>query len=263
MQNVFWDEHTMRQQLRVPSVLAIGDSWFWYPFPGGSLLTHLGPLLDDKGHTVFALGNNGAEAVDYLNGKYKNAVKNALRLYGDSSLSAVFLSGGGNDFAGINDLLPLLHGDNSGAASARECFLEGADWPSLGWLLLQMYASYASLIGRIFTTCTNASVILHNYDYAFPDGRGVFGPGGWMKPALDRTKVPVELHRECVKYVIDQFSDMLEILVRSGGGRIQLVDGRGTLRHEHWDNEMHPNGVGFRTLVSEAWAPVLGRNGLA
>ena len=104
----------------MPSIIAIGDSWFWYPFPGGSLLNQLGLLVAGKQHTVLAFGNNEAEAYDYVYGKYAKSVREALRLFNDGSLSAVFISGGGNDFAGFNDLRPLLNGNCSAAGSTDE-----------------------------------------------------------------------------------------------------------------------------------------------
>lgn len=61
-ENVYWDAGSMEIDGVYPSILAIGDSWFWYPFPGGSLINQLGPLVAKKEHYVFALGNNGAEA---------------------------------------------------------------------------------------------------------------------------------------------------------------------------------------------------------
>jgi hypothetical protein len=262
MGNVYWNDFEMSQDGRFPSILAIGDSWFWYPFPGGSLLSHLGPLVETKGHTILAIGNNGAEAVDYTSGKYRKLVNNALNIYGDASLSAVFVSGGGNDFAGFNDLRPLLHGDNSNAQTAEECFLPGAEWPSLGWLVNHVYESLAILIGRILIASPHAIVVLHNYDYAIPDGRGVFGGDGWIKEALVRTSVPIEFHRGCVRHVIDRFSDMQNVLVQSGRGQIVQVDGRGELSENDWANELHPNGDGFRKLAQKRWRPVLRQHNL-
>src|SRR5687768_15089808 len=96
--NVYWDEREMQDDVVQPSILAIGDSWFWYPF-GGSLIVPVGRLLHSD-HKIFSLGNNGAESGDYLSGQYSNTVRGAVERYA-SGLSAVFISGGGNDFAGF------------------------------------------------------------------------------------------------------------------------------------------------------------------
>ena len=66
----YWDEAAMQRALVIPSILGIGDSWFWYPFPGGSLISHLGPIVEKKEHTILVQGMNGAEAFDYVDGKY-------------------------------------------------------------------------------------------------------------------------------------------------------------------------------------------------
>ena len=73
--NVYWDATSMQIDQVYPSILAIGDSWFWYPLPGGSLINQLGPLVASKGHFIFALGNNGAEAFDYVYGKYGRPIR--------------------------------------------------------------------------------------------------------------------------------------------------------------------------------------------
>lgn len=43
--NVDRDPVWMRNDDRYPSILGIGDRWFRYPFPGGSLLNHLGMMV--------------------------------------------------------------------------------------------------------------------------------------------------------------------------------------------------------------------------
>lgn len=259
--NVFWDPVPM--QGRSASVLAIGDSWFWYPFPGGSLLHYLGPIVAPRSHTVFAIGNNGAEAVDYVEGKYKKQVAWALRTYG-RDLSSVWISGGGNDFAGLNDLRPLLRGDCSGATTAAECFLEGPSWPSLDWLISVIRESYAVLIGRVFTECPDGvKVIVHTYDYAIPTGKGAFGRQAWLKEALDVVHVPQQLRQECIAIVIDRFAAMQRSLVDGSLGRVTQVDSRGTLSPGEWANELHPRGRGFRKIAQTRWRPVLESVGLA
>ena len=122
--NYYWDENLMKNDGKLPSILAIGDSWFWYPLPGGSLINYIGPVVEKKSHVILAKGMNGAEAFDYVDGKYARSVREALRLYG-AGLSAAFISGGGNDFAGFNDLRPLLKDDCSAESTAKGCFRPG------------------------------------------------------------------------------------------------------------------------------------------
>ena len=43
--NLYWHEPLMLVDGAVPSILAIGDSWFWYPLPGGSLASSIARVL--------------------------------------------------------------------------------------------------------------------------------------------------------------------------------------------------------------------------
>ena len=80
--NIYWYEPQMVLDGVVPSILGIGDSWFWYPLPGGSLANSLAKLVAANQHTMLVFGNNGAEAFDYVNGVYAAAVDRALVRYG-------------------------------------------------------------------------------------------------------------------------------------------------------------------------------------
>lgn len=277
--NVYWDAALMRSDDRFPSILAIGDSWFWYPFPGGSLLNHLGPMVAPKEHVILAYGNNGAEAYDYVRGKYARPIDTALQLYG-SSLSAVFISGGGNDFAGINDLRPLLLDDCSACATAAGCFRERAQAGSLGWLLDKIGASYIALIDRVIgatwhtgvvdasgrtASATGATrIILHNYDYAPVTGAGLFGPGSspWLLPAFLAAKVAPPLRDQCIVLLIDGFTAMLQRVAARYPGRVFVVDSREALQRGDWANELHPTPGGFAKIAAR-WQPVLRQQGLA
>jgi hypothetical protein len=257
-ENVYWDWDSMDADHHSASILAIGDSWFWYPFPGGSLVNRLGPLVAPKEHYILAVGNNGAEANDYVHGKFKNAVTNALNFHGDG-LSAVFVSGGGNDFAGLNDLLPLLNPDCSSAHTAADCFKNGGAEGTLGALMKRVAECYTLLIGQIMMKCPPAATIfLHNYDYPIPSGKGVFGgDSGWLKPALDDALVPDGLQRDCTKFLIDSFSKVLTSLRDQGNGQIVFVDSRSTLADDDWANELHPKPEGFEKIADGKWGPAL------
>jgi hypothetical protein len=260
--NVYWDEAAMNAaNVVTPSIVGIGDSWFWYLFPGGSLINYLGQVVERKGHTILAKGMNGAEAFDYVEGKYKSQVMRALKLYG-KTLSAVFISGGGNDFAGFNDMRPLLNLDCSGAQTAADCFRSGDG--GLGEFLDRMEQYYRKLIGLIYTyTSLDCLIVMHTYDYAIPDGRGVFGGSGWLKPALAAAGVPEGLQRDCVRYLITAFHDMLTVIASGDPKHLLVVDSRGTLADKDWANELHPKGDGFKKIAMERWKPVLQQAELA
>lgn len=253
--SIYWNEEVMKNDHKMPTILAVGDSWFWYPFPGGSLTSYLGSIVDKKEHVILAHGMNGAEAFDYVDGKYEKAVTQALKFYG-SGLSAVFISGGGNDFAGFNDMRPLLKLDCTNATTAAECFKSGDS--GLTEFLDRMDFYYRTLIGRIYTyTHIDCHIVMHTYDYAIPDGRGVFGKTGWLKPALNDARVPESLQMDCVRYLIDEFYAMLKGVAKMDQKHLLIVDSRGALRPDDWANELHPKGKGFKKIANENWKPLL------
>jgi len=254
--NYFWNEKQMEEAgVGSPTILAIGDSWFWYPFLGGSLVNNLGPIVQSKGHVILAKGMNGAEAEDYVDGKYAGIVKEALRLYG-SNLDAVLISGGGNDFAGLNDLRPLLKDNCANETTAEGCFLKGD--PGLDGFLDNMDDYYRRLIGAIYTrTRPDCHVIMHTYDYAIPTGQGAGGREGWLQPALLDAQVPPALHRKCIEFLLDSFRARLDAICLSDPLHFHVVNSLGTLGPADWANELHPTAAGFKKIAEQRWKPVL------
>jgi hypothetical protein len=234
LDNVYWGWDALHDSDVFPSILAIGDSWFWYPLPGGSLINQVGKLVAAREHTVLVIGNNGAEAVDFVSGKYAKAVRNALQLHGDT-LSAVLISGGGNEFG------------------------------TLTWLMDKTAASHRALIGQLMAYLPSAArIVLHNYDYAYPTGKGIFsGDGAWLKPALDDAHVPAAMQHGCMRYLIDAMTLRLSALEAIAPERIVLVRSAGTLQADDWANEMHPKASGFAKIAVRAWLPALRELGLA
>jgi hypothetical protein len=259
---LYWHEPTMLAEGATPSILAIGDSWFWYPLPGGSLATSLSRIVGPHQHTMLAFGNNGAEAFDYVEGVYAAVIDRAIDRYG-TSLSAVFVSGGGNDFAGFNDLRPLLGTNCSACGDADSCFNHGDGPGTIEELFGRVRRYYVELIDRVAASVPAAArIFVHNYDYALPSGVAVIGEKAWLRPALLSAKVPSGLRPECVRYLIDQFSLRLAELETLYAGRVLFIDSRGVLEPADWANELHPRAAGFNKIARERWRPRLAAAGL-
>jgi hypothetical protein len=177
----------------------------------------------------------------------------------------VFISGGGNDFAGTNDLRPLLNDVCSGAITAFECFRAGDHDRTLDWLMRKTSDSYRSLIGQVMaSTSAQTNIIMHTYDYAYPNGIGIFGnKGDWLRPALEDAQVPKSLHRACIKLIVDRLADELHALTDIDPSRVRLVDSRDTLKESDWANELHPKPSGFKQIAKQAWLPLLRNVNLA
>ena len=259
MESFYWDEEKMKRDGANPTILGIGDSWFWYLFVGGSLINNLGPIVERK-NVILAKGMNGAEAFDFVDGKYASIVLEALRLYG-SGLSAVFISAGGNDFAGFYDMRPLLKENCARETTAKGCFRGGDAGVKAFFDRIDQY--YRKLIGVIYTrTSLDCLIVMHSYDYVIPNGKGVFGGEGWLLPALVDAGVPATLHQPCVNFLIDSFHNVLTKIAVTDPRHLFVVDSRGTLGPNDWANELHPKGRGFKKLANTAWKPVLDTLGL-
>jgi hypothetical protein len=236
-------------------VLAIGDSWFHYP--ANNLLTPLHAALDRP--TIYAIGENGARADELARGSWLANFKKLLAQF--PSIRLVCISAGGNDFAGVGDLDDtILAPDCSGATTLAACYRDGQPdgvFDAVG-------AAYRTLLRAVGAARPQATVLVHNYDYAIPDGRSLPGIRSWLKLPMDNDRVPTAgaplggLRREIVRDLIDQLtirlSDMETAWNGLGGPKLDLVWSAGTLDDAAWANELHPKPSGFNRLVSECWS---------
>ncbi|OAD82074.1 hypothetical protein ATN89_21495 [Comamonas thiooxydans] len=260
---VYWSMQELQES--VPSnaqVLAFGDSWFHYPMLGGSLINNIGDLVKPTGRKILVTGKNGVEIRKFAEGYWQQRFRSVIRFYGQTC-DAILLSGGGNDFAGFDDLRPLLKGDCSNVSTAEECFREGDGEDTIIRLQQQVRAAYAQLITEASLTIPgSAKFFAHNYDYAPVTGKGFMGGEAWIRPALEDARVPKKLHNACVKLIIDGHSNTLAQLQSSLPGRFVFVDSRNTLGPKDWANELHPTGKGFDKVVKAAWVSPLKLAGL-
>ena len=74
----FWDENEMISEGYGAEILALGDSWFWYP--ANNLLSPISRWVSPP-RTILALGNNGAEAQEYVHDYYLDNFVRCLKTY--------------------------------------------------------------------------------------------------------------------------------------------------------------------------------------
>jgi hypothetical protein len=256
MGHIFWNEYyRLLDSGENVDVLAIGDSWFHYP--GNNLITPLHRVLERP--TIYVIGENGARADELAQGSWRANFEKMLAQY--PSIRLVSISAGGNDFAGVGDLDDrILAPDCSAAASAVACFRAGQ--PDGVFDAVQV--AYRALIGAVTAARPDVPILLHNYDYAIPDGRALAGMRSWLKLPMDNDRVPLAgapydgVRREIVRILIDQHTVRLLDLETEqnapGGRRVDLVWSAGTLKDTEWANELHPKSAAFERLVDECWS---------
>lgn len=249
-QNIFWGIHGALNAGVNGDVIAVGDSWLWYPID--NLITELGAKLPQT--TFIVIGKNGAEAEEWGTSLRKD-IEFGFKMYAQGS-KALLLSGGGNDIAGMRDFLRLLKDDCSAAQSVEECFKEGQ--PAV--LLAKITGAYREVIIRYRAYNPNAPVFAHNYDYAWPNGQGFFGPADWLKMPLERAKVPKKLQRPLVVHLIDQLLEAQRQLAAENSVKNFLpIKTSGTLPEDEdiWANELHPNPKGFKLITRKVILPII------
>lgn len=254
------------------AILAIGDSWFWYP--NNNLLTAIAnhPKLLDPFRNIQMLGYVGAKLDDLVFGKYADEFKREMSPLNSQYYSAVFVSGAGNDAV---DYGLCLQADCRPFDTAEKCISpDGMDS-----FLKEMSRAITTLLHDVSWNIAQqkrqVDVFIHGYDYPVPDGRGFAGTtiiGPWLKPAMDKAGVQNNdgLRQDICRILIDQLNTMLTNFDKQTlpGCRMHYIDSRGTLRtgeqyQTDWANEMHPTPTGFNTIVDHKWIPVLAALGYA
>lgn len=253
-----WDEEVLEQESVFPTVLAIGDSWFWYPV--NNLANPLYRILNrNKENIMLVRGHNGAESIEYQSGPIRNQIEWDLqkrRGYG-KYLKAVFLSGGGNDFAGKDDLVKVLLDDCSGAKTAADCIRRGQ--PTRLFNVVQK--ALLSVVELVEANIPGTPVFVHGYDYANPNGKGFMGLGQWLQYPMDQCKVKRTLQQGVVNLLIDEFYNALG-RAQAQAPTLRVINEKGTLKPEDWANELHPTVPGFNR-IAKRWTKELKNAGIA
>src|SRR5262245_4238135 len=263
----YWDSQLMIEDGQKPHILAIGDSWFW--FPKNNLLN---PIFNhfNSGKCILAIGNNGAEAVEYVGKKYRDAIQSSLDAWKDS-IEAVLISGGGNDFAGLDDMFRIIRANCDGFSSVGECFNNAQP----GQIFDEVAEAYRQLIDMVLSAAPHARIFLHNYDRAIPTGKGFAGLGNWLKEPMKRARIDPGLHQGIVGCLLFEFtkrlkaqcarSDQITFVDSARIGDIarpEDIQGKGTLTSTEWVDERHPKPRGFNKIVKSCWGPAFTAAGL-
>ena len=100
-----------------PALLAIGDSWFWYPFVS-NLLAEISAIVKPDYSNILTLGQVGATLEQFATGRHAPQLARQLRPQNIIYYSALLVSGGGNDAV---DWGLCLKSDCTGLQTAGEC----------------------------------------------------------------------------------------------------------------------------------------------
>jgi hypothetical protein len=228
---------------QAPLVLLFGDSWFWYPIPG---VGNLADKFNDFGYlqalALVSIGDVGMEIGDP--GKHILHEIAAFLEWEARTVDLIAVSGGGNDFAGPDDLDPLMQRGN--ATDPKSWFKNDA----LPDLFRRVRVGYERVIHLRDTFCPDVTILTHSYDYAYASGKGFLFLSPWIKPSFDKFGVPDKLRPKVINLIIDGLANVQKTLSRKTR-KYKFVETRGTLTPEEWSNEIHPTSDGFCKIAGK------------
>ncbi len=255
-----------------PAILAIGDSWFWYP--DNNLLQSISrhKQLRSDYSNIQALGFSGARLEEYvMSGTYAADVQNFLSPANRNFFNVFMISGAGND-AVKYDL--ALRKDCRGIDVASDCI----DPDGIDNFLRLIATAMGALIHEIRwaykdETVQPRPIFINGYDNPVPDGRGfamgklkINGP--WLKPALDSAGVKNDAPFRIA--VVGELIKRLNVLLaqfHDPAQHVVFVKALGTLStganyQTDWANELHPTRSGFDKIADQHWIPELAKWGM-
>lgn len=234
-----WRDYHPRNDEKAPIVLCFGDSWFWYPIPGiGNLSNRFLDFGKHQAIDIAVIGKNGMEIANPGKGIIFDLT--TFLQWESKTVKMICISGGGNDFAGADDLDPLLKKGKPGNV---------VTWfkpKEIETLFNDIKNGYERVVYLRNTFCPEVPIVTHCYDYAHATGKGLLWFSPWIKPSLDKIGMPVEMHAEAVKFIIDKLAD---IQISLAGNLHHFVDTRNLLSPNDWSNELHPTRKGFNKIA--------------
>jgi lysophospholipase L1-like esterase len=258
---------------RTFNLLAQGDSWFDYP-PGTDLIDC---LHSNHGHTITNIAVAGSTLNDEAYGPVPremfglpfgpkqsddpDRITELVHRIQQDKPQALLLSAGGNDIAG-DEFFSFINNARSGLDNTNKDVLKCVVNDTFK-------TAYQYLIDTALEAAKDAGITLpiftHDYDYPWPDGRGVFSflgwkVGPWFDPTFNQKNYPnnnaadLQVRHDITQEFIDYLNAMLEDLESQPkyAGKLFHVDLTGTLRSPaDWANELHPGNAGFSALADE------------
>lgn len=247
-------------------IVAEGDSWFDFKIAPDVIDW----LRHDFNYDIVNLAQGGAciyemaygpddDSIFDFFGRDASQLEEVVKKLRQHQPEAFLFSAGGNDFVGPEFILTIMHSaaKKSGVNHALVDAIFREDVEPGFRLIIETVIATTRKIGL-----GDIPIIVHGYDYVFPDGRsalnlGIKKIGPWMDPSFTMKGYPYDRknanqlthRRKIVSSMIDTVYEMLDRL-KVSYPNVQIVDLRGALPSlSDWHDELHPTGAGFKKVA--------------
>ena len=221
----------------VSILLAAGDSWFQYPILVKDTLDHLYKLYAIRSY---------AEAAHTL----ENYMKEREYLDGiKSEKPAIFLvSGGGNDILG-SQFREFLNNKQTAGDNTPRRFLNQKFFDQLQ----NLENWYNEMFKELLTKYPDLYIITQSYDYAIPvDTVATPKKVSWLgKYMIEKGMKNQQDREELLRYMVDQFNELLAKVIAPYKKQIFYVDVRGLTPRNGWYDEIHPKDDDFKNIADK------------
>lgn len=231
----FWRNRRYKKMVKqlpdTPRLLAEGDSWFQHP-----LLTD---IIDNVGrfYPVYCLSAAGDTIRNYPKSGTFIAEIN------EQDPAVFLLSGGGNDILGENMRNFLAAAEDRPEAPQPKDFFT----PQLINELNNLGEIYRTIFDYFRVQKPELHIVVHGYDYPRPLAADA-SKMSWIGKYLDEKDITEDTDRQAVvNYLMDTFNTHLSEIVDEFD-KVHYLDLRGTANDHQWDDEIHPDNVGFQNI---------------
>jgi hypothetical protein len=244
-------------------LLAEGDSWFDYPL-GKDVLDYLNNYFK---HPVTKLAKAGSTLNELVYGpdellksdprQGKTRLTKVVEKLREQQFDAYLFSGGGNDIAGP-EFFSFINHAASALPNPNQSVLDGV----VNGTFRKAYEDMIEvLLAEAQDLGIQLPILVHGYDYPWPDGRGAVAlgiSGPWFEDSFRKKGFPIsgaddpdlDRRRAIVADFIRALNVMLDGLQTKYLGKVFKVDLLGTLPNRaDWANELHPTNEGFKAVA--------------
>ena len=220
-------------------IVAVGDSWFQYPFLLKDVVEHL-----YKNYAICCLAKAGNKLENY------QKKKDYLDTIGEEDAHFMLICPGLNNLL-LVELPSLLKSVPDPADTTPKRYLNQKFFEILINISNQMDAMLTELLGRY----PDLNILVHCYDYFIPiDSNDPVNrnKSSWCGRHMINKKITSQIEREnLMRYIIDALTETLSELVHREKfqNKVTLVDTRGLVFRNEWYDELHPTSEGFRKIA--------------